>query len=126
MAKTTTNKDSKGGRKQFAVKGLHEPISHYTDAVQFGDLLFISGMAPLDEKLGLVGGSDPAEQARQVFRNMEKVLHAAGATFGDVLRVTVYLTDIKRPCCRLRPGQRADHSRHGRQYRPLPSLDHHR
>jgi enamine deaminase RidA (YjgF/YER057c/UK114 family) len=67
--------DNKQGLKGWteAVRGqrLHEPISHYTDAVQFGDLLFISGVAPLDEKLGLVGGSDPAEQARQVFRHME-------------------------------------------------------
>lgn len=81
-------------RKEIRVAGLNPPISHYTDAVRFGDLLFISGVAPLDEKLNLVGGDDVAAQARQVFVNLAKVLKAAGAGFDDVLKVTIYLTDV--------------------------------
>ena len=81
-------------REEFRVKGLGEPISHYTDAVRYGDLLFISGVAPVDENNILVGGNDVAAQARQVFLNMAKILAAAGAGFGDVLKVTVYLTDV--------------------------------
>ena len=81
-------------RKEIRVEGLNPPISHYTDAVRFGDLLFISGVAPLDEKLNLVGGDDVVAQARQVFLNMAKVLQASGAGFADVLKVTVYLTDV--------------------------------
>ena len=81
-------------RQEIRVEGLNPPISHYTDAVRFGDLLFISGVAPCDEKLNLVGGDDVAAQARQVFANMAKVLKAAGAGFPDVLKVTVYLTDV--------------------------------
>ena len=81
-------------RQEIRVPGLGEPISHYTDAVRFGDLLFVSGVAPLDERLQLVGGGDPAEQTRQIFRNMGKVLRAAGAGPADVLKVTVYLTEI--------------------------------
>ncbi|GIX46266.1 MAG: endoribonuclease [Candidatus Tectimicrobiota bacterium] len=81
-------------RQEIRAPGLHEPISHYTDAVRFGNLLFISGCGPLDEHLNLVGGDDVVEQTRQVFRNLEKILRAAGATFADVLKVTVYLTNI--------------------------------
>ncbi len=81
-------------REEFRVKGLNEPISHYTDAVRFGDLLFISGVAPVDEAGKLVGGADVAAQARQVFRNMKLILDAAGAGFADILKVTVYLTDV--------------------------------
>jgi 2-iminobutanoate/2-iminopropanoate deaminase len=81
-------------RQEYRVPGLNEPISHYTDAVRWGDLLFISGVAPLDAAGRLVGGDDVVEQARQVFRNLEKILAAAGATFGDVVKVTVYLTDV--------------------------------
>ncbi len=81
-------------REEFRVKGLNEPVSHYTDAVRWGDLLFISGLAPLDEAGRLVGGDDVAAQTRQIFRNMAKILEAAGAVLADVLRVTVYLTDI--------------------------------
>ncbi len=80
-------------REEFRVKGLNEPISHYTDAVRFGNLLFVSGVAPLDDAGKLVG-DDVVAQARQVFVNLEKVLHAAHADFADVLKVTVYLTDV--------------------------------
>lgn len=81
-------------RREYRVAGLAEPISHYTDAVRHGDLLFISGIGPFDDKGGIVGGSDVVEQTRQIFRNMERVLDAAGLGFGDVLKVTVYLTDV--------------------------------
>jgi reactive intermediate/imine deaminase len=62
--------------------------------VRFGDLLFISGVAPVDGAGRLVGGEDVVAQTRQVFANLEKVLQAAGAGFGDVLKVTVYMTDV--------------------------------
>jgi 2-iminobutanoate/2-iminopropanoate deaminase len=81
-------------RREFRVPGLNEPISHYTDAVSFGDLLFISGVGPLAEDGSLVGPDDPVEQTRQIFRNLDRVLQVAGASPADVLKVTVYLTDI--------------------------------
>ncbi len=81
-------------REEIRLADLNEPISHYTDAVRFADLLFISGMAPVDRDLNLVGGGDVAQQARQVLENMKKVMDHVGADFSDVLKVTVYLTDI--------------------------------
>jgi reactive intermediate/imine deaminase len=81
-------------RKEYRVDGLPEPISHYTDAVQAGGLLFVSGCIPVDADGRLVGGDDVAAQARQVFANLHTVLAAAGASFADVVKVTVYLTDI--------------------------------
>ena len=81
-------------RHEYRVVGLNEPLSHYTDAVRHGDLLFISGVAPLDAQGRLVGGDDAAAQTRQVLRNIGKILAAAGAGFEDVLKVTVYLTDV--------------------------------
>jgi 2-iminobutanoate/2-iminopropanoate deaminase len=81
-------------RQEFRVETLHEPVSHYTDAVRWGDLLFVSGVAPLDKELRLVS-EDVVEQTRKVFLNMKEILDAAGATFADVLRVTVYLTDVR-------------------------------
>jgi len=81
-------------RQEFRVESLHEPVSHYTDAVRWGDLLFVSGVAPLDKDLRLVS-EDVAEQARKVFTNMKDVLDAAGAAFADVLKVTVFLTDVR-------------------------------
>ena len=80
-------------RREFRVAGLSEPLSHYTDAVSWGDMLFVSGVAPLDAEGRLVG-DDAAAQTRQIFENMKRIIDAAGASFRDVLRVTVYLTDV--------------------------------
>jgi len=82
------------GREEFRIEDLNEPISHYTDAVRFGDTLYISGVAALDAKGELVGGDDVAAQARKTLENMDLILKAAGASFADVLKVTVYLTDV--------------------------------
>jgi 2-iminobutanoate/2-iminopropanoate deaminase len=81
-------------RREYRVSGLSEPISHYTDAVRAGNLLFVSGVVPVDEEGNLVGGDDVAAQARQVFANMGRVLEAAGAAFTDVVKVTIFLTDV--------------------------------
>lgn len=81
-------------REELRVDGLAEPLSHYTDAVRYNDLLFVSGVAPLDEHSHLVGHGDVVAQARQVFINMKKVLDAAGTTFDKIVKVTVYLTDV--------------------------------
>ena len=82
------------GREEYSVAGLSAPISHYAHAVRFGDLLFVSGLTAHDADDALVGGDDPAAQARKVLENLQAVLRAAGADFGDVLKVTVFLTDI--------------------------------
>jgi 2-iminobutanoate/2-iminopropanoate deaminase len=81
-------------REEIRVPGLAEPISHYTDAVRAGELLFVSGVVPVDGEGRLVGGDDIVAQARQVLANLGAVLAAAEATFADVVKVTVYLTDI--------------------------------
>ena len=81
-------------RQEYMVDGLAPPISHYCDAVRFGNLLFIAGIPPTDRNGKVVGGDDVAAQTRQVFRNMKLVLDAAGASFADILKVTVYLLDV--------------------------------
>lgn len=81
-------------REEIRVPELGEPISHYTDAVRVGDLLFVSGCVPTDARGNVVGEDDVAAQARKVFENIGAILEAAGATFADVAKVTVYLTDI--------------------------------
>jgi 2-iminobutanoate/2-iminopropanoate deaminase len=81
-------------REEFRVDGLAEPISHYTDAVRSSGLLFLSGIVPVDVEGKLVGEGDVVEQTRQVFRNMELALRAAGCTFADVVKVTNFLLDV--------------------------------
>ena len=81
-------------REEIRVPALAEPISHYTDAVRAGDLLFISGCVPVDGAGRLVGGDDVVAQTRQVFANIGRVLAAAGVTFADIVKVTIYLTNV--------------------------------
>jgi reactive intermediate/imine deaminase len=81
-------------RQEITVEGLNPPISHYTDAVRFGDVLYVSGCGPLDADMNLIGGDDVAAQTRQVLTNLQRILEAAGAGFADILKVTVYLTDV--------------------------------
>jgi reactive intermediate/imine deaminase len=81
-------------RQEIRVPGLAEPVSHYTDAVRAGDLLFVSGCIAVDGDGTLVGGDDPVAQTRQVFANLVAALEAGGASIADVVKVTVFLTDV--------------------------------
>lgn len=81
-------------RQEYRAEGMMVPLSHYADAVRAGDLLFVSGVVPVDGEGRLVGGGDVVAQARAVFENMRRVLAAAGAGPADVVKVTVFLTDV--------------------------------
>ena len=81
-------------REELRVPGQPEPLSHYTDAVRAGDLLFVSGCIALDGEGKLVGGDDVVAQARQVLRNVGAILAAGGAGPQDVVKVTIFLTDV--------------------------------
>lgn len=59
-----------------------------------GRFVAIAGQLALDEQGRLVGEGDPAAQARQVFENLRRCLAAAGATFGDVVKLTYFVTDM--------------------------------
>ncbi len=93
-------------RQEILLPELGEPISHYTHAVRFGDLLFISGIAPVDGSLQLIGGNDVVAQTQQVLANLRRVLSTAGLRPADVLKVTVFLTDIADRA-RINPARQA-------------------
>ena len=81
-------------REEIRVEGLAEPISHFTDAVRAGGFLHVSGIVAVDSQGRLVGGDDVVEQTRQVLDTMRTVLAAGGCSFEDVVKVTIFLTDI--------------------------------
>ena len=69
-------------------------IGTYSQAVRVGNTVWVSGQIPLDPRTKeLVAGGIDA-QVRQVFENLKAVVLAAGATFDDVVKATVYLTDL--------------------------------
>ena len=71
-----------------------EAVGPYSQAIKIDRFVFCSGQVPLDPGSGdLVEGS-VADQTNRAMENLKAVLHEAGATFDDVVKVTVYLTDM--------------------------------
>ena len=81
-------------RELINAPGAPEAIGPYVHAVRSGDLLFCSGQIPLDPKSGELVGATAADQAGRCLENLSAVCDAAGATLGDAVRLTVYLTDM--------------------------------
>jgi 2-iminobutanoate/2-iminopropanoate deaminase len=81
-------------REEIRVPGMPEPISHFTHVVRAGRMVFVSGCVASDENGKTVGGNDIVAQTRQVHENIRRCLAAAGATFGDVCKVTVFLRNV--------------------------------
>ncbi len=77
---------------------LSKPLGIYSQAVKAegNRLLFISGMTARDKDGNIVGKGDMRAQTRQVLENIKAVLEKAGATFDQIVKVTVYITDMSR------------------------------
>jgi 2-iminobutanoate/2-iminopropanoate deaminase len=69
-------------------------IGPYSQAVETGNMLFISGQVPLDPSTGKIVGGGIREQTTQVMKNIGAILEAAGYTFGDVVKSTCLLGDM--------------------------------
>ncbi len=69
-------------------------IGPYSQAIRAGNLLFCSGQIPLDPKTMQMVGSNAAEQAEQVLKNLAAVLVAAGASMAHVARTTIFLASM--------------------------------
>ena len=69
-------------------------IGPYSQAVQAGNMLFVSGQIPIDPATGNFAGEDIAAQTRQSLTNVKNILEAAGYTLNDVVKTTVLLADI--------------------------------
>ena len=69
-------------------------IGPYSQAIRSGDLVFLSGQVPIDPGTGELVTGDIAAQTERVLDNLQAVLAAAGCTFADVVKTTIYLTDL--------------------------------
>ena len=70
-------------------------VGPFSAAVRAGDLLFLSGQVALDPATGKLVVGDIGAQTEQIFANISAVLEAAGKSFDDVMKTTVYLADMK-------------------------------
>jgi reactive intermediate/imine deaminase len=71
----------------------YEPF-RLAQGYRVGDLLFVSGQAAIDEHAQLVGVGDFDAQAEQTFTNLRQVLEAGGSSLANVVKVTIFLTDM--------------------------------
>ncbi len=76
------------------VPGALPPAGHYSPAIVHGGLVYVSGQLPIDPVSGERCTGPIEEQAEQVVRNLEMVLHAAGSGLDRLLKVTIYLADV--------------------------------
>ena len=69
-------------------------IGPYSQAVQAGNLLFLSGQIPLDPTTGAMVDGGIEGQTRQVMKNLRAVLQAAGLDYADLVKTTIFLVDL--------------------------------
>lgn len=74
---------------------ISPPVGPFSPAVRAGESLYLSGQVAQDPVSGRLIQGDAAQQTEQILRNVEAVLRAAGKTLSDVVRVGVFLTDMR-------------------------------
>lgn len=81
--------------KYIKTQNAPDPVGPYSQAVQCGPFIFLSGQIPLDPKNSQLVGEDIQTQSKQIFENIKAVLASANLGFGDVVKTLVFLTDMQ-------------------------------
>ncbi|NLR78734.1 RidA family protein [Chitinophaga eiseniae] len=71
------------------------PIGPYNQSVKVGNTLYVSGQIPLDPASGNLVTSGISDETHQAMKNLEAVLTAAGMSFQNVVKTTIFLTDMQ-------------------------------
>jgi len=71
------------------------PIGPYAQAIQAGNQVYLSGQLPINPETGELSGPELIDQAVQVLKNLQAVLESAGCKISQIVKVTVYMTDLK-------------------------------
>ena len=71
------------------------PIGPYNQAVKAGNLLFVSGQVAIDPATGNLLNESVEQEAAQVMKNLQAILQEAGYSFSDVVKTTIFLTDMQ-------------------------------
>ncbi len=77
------------------IEGAVEPIGPYSVATEANGFVFISGQVPIDPATNAPSGGDVTAQARRVMDNLAAILSGVGLGFGDVVKTSIFLADIK-------------------------------
>ena len=82
-------------KKIIKTSNAPAPIGPYNQAVMMNNMLFVSGQIPLDPKKGELVKGAIEDQTVQVMENLQAILEEAGMSFSDVVKCTIYLTNMK-------------------------------
>ena len=83
------------GRSAIRTRNAPDPGGHYSQGINAGDHIYVSGSGPFDPATHKIVGQDIQIQTTQTLKNIKAILHAAGVSMDDVVKVTVYLRDMK-------------------------------
>jgi len=86
--------NNKSERRIISTGGAPKAIGPYAQAVSYGDLLFVSGMIPIDPKTGELLTGDFEAEVTLVLENLEAIVEAAGMSLKNVLKVSVFMKDL--------------------------------
>lgn len=79
--------------KFHKIKESDDPKGHYTPAVEYNGVLYLSGQVPVDYKTGKKFGDTMDEQFRGILNNIDKLLEDSGSSKEDILKVSIYVSD---------------------------------
>ncbi len=79
----------------ISTKDAPQAIGPYSQAVRFDNLIFVSGQIPVEPETGKILKCDIKEQAKLILENLNNVLAAGGSSLDNVLRTTIFLTDLE-------------------------------
>ena len=71
------------------------PVGPYSQAVEYGDLWFVSGQLPMDPSSGEIVAGGIEKQTAQVLENIGAILRAGGYSFSHIIKTTIFLTDLQ-------------------------------
>lgn len=81
-------------KKSIYTENAPAPIGTYSQAIQFGNTVYIAGQIPVDPKTGALVAGTFSEQVAQVFNNISAIAKASGGDINDTLKLTIYVTDL--------------------------------
>ncbi len=81
--------------KKIKVPNFPEPKGHYSPAVEFNGLIFVSGQLPWNHATGEIETGEIEKQTELALRNIENILQAAGSDLNHVLQMTIYVSEME-------------------------------
>ena len=80
-------------KRAVVTEGAPKPVGPYSQAIVAGDFVYVSGQGPMDVAAGRMVTDSVQAETRQVLRNIQAILEAAGASMANVVKCNVYLAD---------------------------------